>query len=52
MQERFVLKEVEMTPGTLVRIVDLAGRLTFGAREPCPSFEVDEDVQFLFYLVR
>ena len=52
MQERFVFEEVEMTPGTLVRIVDLAGRLTFGAREPCPSFEVDEDVQFLLYLVQ
>ena len=45
-------EEVEVTPGALIGIMQFAQRTALGAREPCPSFEVDEDVQFLIYLVQ
>jgi hypothetical protein len=51
-QIRLIFEEVEMSPGTLACIVDLAQRLTIGARKPCPSLEVDEDVQLLLDLVQ
>lgn len=47
-----IFEEIEMSPGTLAGVVDLAQRLTIGAREPCPSFEVDEDVQSFLDLVQ
>ena len=51
MQPGLILHGVQMTPVSITGVMQFAFIMTFGAREPCPFFEIDEDVDPLLCMI-